>query len=101
MRRPLMTFSVYYWYTMDMENSELITTREVIENSCTPDQADAFRDNIEALEDEDYVAINDYLNAGVEPESDWHDYWDAFAKYDWQEFCYAYKHVMGREFSLD
>jgi hypothetical protein len=84
-----------------MDNTTLIDSNEIIEHSCSPEQADAFRDAIERLQTEDYVAINDYLNARVEPGSDWHDYWDAFAKYEWREFCYAYKHVMSRDFSLD
>lgn len=84
-----------------MENEELINSNEIIEDSGTADQAAAFSDAIEALQDEDYVAINDYLNAGVAAESDWHDYLDAFARYEWSEFGYAYKHVMGRDFSLD
>jgi hypothetical protein len=84
-----------------METSELIESNEIIEQSCTEDQASAFEQLIESLEVEDYAALNDYLNAGVEPESDWHDYWDAFAKYEWREFGEAFKHVMGRNLSLD
>jgi hypothetical protein len=90
-----------FWYNTVMENSELLASNEIIDDSCTPEQEDAFRDAIENLEDEDLVAINDYLNAGVEVDSDWHDYWDAFAKYEWSEFVYAYHHVMSRDFSLD
>ena len=83
-----------------MENTELINSHEVIYGSCTPDQEAAFSDMIEALETADYVAINDYLNAGVPLESDWRDYLDAFSHYEWTEFAYAYRHVMGRDFSL-
>ena len=84
-----------------MENADLIASHEVIENSTTADQAAAFSDAIEALEDADYAGINDYLNAGVAAGSDWHDYLDAFSRYEWYEFAYAYHHVMGRDFSLD
>ena len=84
-----------------MENSELIESHEVINDSCSPDQEEAFRDAIERIEVEDLANINDYLNAGVPAESDWHDYWDAFAHYEWYEFAYAYHHVMSRDFSLD
>lgn len=83
-----------------MENVELINSNEVINGSTTPDQEAAFSDLIEALEDADYTAINDYLNAGVPPESDWRDYLDAFSHYEWNEFAYAYRHVMGRDLSL-
>ncbi len=84
-----------------MENSELIISHEVIKASCTPDQDDAFRDAIEKIEEEDLANINDYLNAGIAADSDWHDYWDAFAHYEWYEFAAAYHHVMSRDFSLD
>jgi hypothetical protein len=84
-----------------MDNNELINSHEVINDSTTPDQEAAFSDVIERLEDADYAAINDYLNAGVEAGSDWHDYLNAFSHYEWYEFGYAFKHVMGRDLSLD
>lgn len=84
-----------------MDNTNLIASGEVIEQSCSAEQASAFESGVERLGTADLVAINDYLNAGVDPEADWHDYWKAFATYEWKDFTYAYHHVTGRDFSLD
>lgn len=84
-----------------MNNAEIVTSHEVIHGSVTADQEAAFSEVIEGLEEADYAAINDYLNAGVEPGSDWHEYLDAFSRYEWFEFGYAFKHVLGRDLSLD
>jgi hypothetical protein len=84
-----------------MDNADLLTSHEIIEDSGTPEQASAFEELIENLETADYVALNDQLNAGVPPDSDWRDYWDAFAKYEWYEFAHAYHEVMGQEMRLD
>ncbi len=84
-----------------MNNADLILSGEVIEQSCSEDQAAAFRSAIENLMIEDLVAINDYLNAGVAPDSDWQSYWNAFAKFEWKDFSIAYRHVLDRDFSLD
>ena len=84
-----------------MEDADLISSNEVIHGSCTPNQEAAFSDAIEALEAADLGAINDYLNAGVDSSADWHEYLDAFSHYEWAEFAYAYRHVLGRELSMD
>jgi hypothetical protein len=63
-----------------MNNADIVTSQDVIEQSANNEQMDLFEGIVEALETEDLVALNDYLNAGVAADSDWRDYWDAFAR---------------------
>jgi hypothetical protein len=84
-----------------MNNADIVTSQDVIEQSANNEQMDLFEGIVEALETEDLVALNDYLNAGVAADSDWRDYWDAFAKYTWLEFGEAFHDVLGRDLTLE
>jgi hypothetical protein len=84
-----------------MNNADLIMSHEVIAQSASSDQLYAYQQAVENVADVDLVAINDYLNAGVTAGSDWREYSDVFATYEWYQFAEAYRHVLDRDFSLD
>jgi len=84
-----------------MNNEDLIESHELIHECENDDQTSALGRVIEDLEPIDLSNINDYLNAGVEANSDWRTYWTAFSHFEWYEFSYAFHHVMSRDLSLD
>jgi hypothetical protein len=85
---------------MAMNNTDIVTSHEVIDTSADNDQMELFELAISRLDHDELNEINDYLGAGVAADSDWRDYWNAFAKYEWNDFSNAYYEVMGRNFAL-
>ena len=84
-----------------MSNDELLASHELIKESGSDAQTAALRQQIEDLEQEDLEKINNYLNAGVAPDSNWQDYYYALCDYEWYQVEEAFRKVMGRDLSLD
>jgi hypothetical protein len=81
-----------------MDESEDLTSSHDLIKEISPEQWSSFQEAIKMLEPVDLANIADRLGCGEQ--SAWQDYANAFADYEWYQFCEAYQHSLDRPFLL-
>jgi hypothetical protein len=79
------------------DNTDLTTSHDLI-SKVTPEEWDSFEEAVKMIADQDLANIADRLGCGQH--DGWQDYADAFADYEWYQFCEAYQHCLDRPFEM-